>query len=51
MRGPPNTNICQVWLHYAQWLQRRSLKCEMFTDDAIDDGQQVMTIHNILEEG
>ena len=30
-RGPPNTNICQVWVHYAQWLQRRSLKCEMFT--------------------
>ena len=32
-RRPPIDAPCQVWLHLAQWFQRRTWKCEKLTDD------------------
>jgi len=32
---------------YIYWFPKRSLQCKKFTDIDNDDGQHVMTIHNI----
>ena len=52
-KGPHIDAPCQVWLNFAQWFQRRRLKCEKLTDGrtdgrttdrrTTDDGRQVMT--------
>ena len=41
--------LCKFWLKLAQWLWRKSLKCEKFTDRQADGRQAIRETHLIFQ--